>query len=103
MVAERQVEKMQKFVKDYSAKMNEIEEALDESLVRTGLVAHATKTAPRTFYILVRCAALCLTRSLERSVGPACGSHRCVVLPPSRLTYLLSLLSSAHPRTARAD
>lgn len=34
MVAERQVEKMQKFVKDYSAKMNEIEEALDESLVR---------------------------------------------------------------------
>ena len=34
MVAERQVEKMQKFVKEYSAKMNEIEEALDESLVR---------------------------------------------------------------------
>ena len=102
MVAERQVEKMQKFVKDYSAKMNEIEEALDESLVRSVSLRVGQEALPAHFSFLFL-ARSCLTRSLERSVGPARGSHRCVLLPPSRLTNLLSLPSSAHSRTARAD
>lgn len=50
MVAERQVEKMQKFVKDYSAKMNEIEEALDESLVRSVSLRVGTKHYPHIFH-----------------------------------------------------
>lgn len=59
MVAERQVEKMQKFVKDYSAKMNEIEEALDESLVRSVSLRMRQKLLPAHFTFLFaarRCA-----------------------------------------------
>jgi hypothetical protein len=74
MVAERQVEKMQKFVKEYSAKMNEIEEALDESLVRAarrpslllsslGLVSSPCVALSRPNLTLIRA---------ERGLGSAC-------------------------------